>query len=142
MSIQGKASATKRNTATASKRRVQYRISKRRRDNHAKDASPVGSKRAETTVALKPMVFPEIVWSDDSDESSSSDDYASSSSSSSLDDYVTSKCYSNEKAEWWIHETSNQLQVMSLDHHHLHRSLAFLNLDSLLNPTSDKQHQK
>jgi hypothetical protein len=82
--------------------------------------------------------FPCIEWNDEDDtEDHSMDDYDlhHRGSLSSFDDKFRlspvscSKSASNE--EWWIGDASHRLHSLSLDQH-MHRSMAFFNLDSLV----------
>jgi hypothetical protein len=126
MSIQHKLSHTKRNTVECNKRRLPYNH-RSRRDNHKKRRSPLNMKNADSIPEV--AAFPRIVWNDDTDDGSLLDDY--SSSSSSADDYLLKKLCSIERAEWWFNDSFNRPEGMSLDHHHLHRTMAFFDLDSL-----------
>ncbi|KAG7366785.1 hypothetical protein IV203_029455 [Nitzschia inconspicua] len=132
MSIPSKASAMSQSPTTAGKRRLYYGI-KRRRDHRNKNHTFRDAKNAIIKATAKLYAFPEIAWIDDErEESASFDDYGSSSSSS-LDDDPMIKCCSSRTAEYWINEASNKLHKISLDqNHHMHRSMAFFDLDSLV----------
>lgn len=139
MNMQNIAAKSKRSQATSSKRRLQYR-NKRQRDNRHKYQSAAHTKDEDATaIPAKLAAFPRITWENNTDESTSFDDYCSSSSS--LEDYVTTKCCPVQNAEWWVNDdASNRMQEgVSFDHHHLHRSMAFLDLDSLLRTASKHQ---
>jgi hypothetical protein len=127
MSIQNKPSKTKRNSSTCRKRRLQY-SHKRRGNNHNKSRYSVIMKGTYSISEANLAAFPRIVWDDDSDDSSSLDDFGSSTSS--LDDYLMKKWCSVENSEY-VNDSLNRLEGMSLEHHHLHRSMAFSDLDSL-----------
>mmetsp|Transcript_11126 Transcript_11126/g.19611 ORF Transcript_11126/g.19611 Transcript_11126/m.19611 type:complete len:167 (+) Transcript_11126:243-743(+) len=76
--------------------------------------------------------FPCIEWSEETEDHDSS---TNGSSSSSLEDYMASTGLGEKparNADWWVGDASHRLQVLSLEQQHMHRSMAFFDLDSLL----------